>query len=125
MLKRVAWHFFLVNWSQSETLSAIKTPLVTAGYKVKIPKKAQSMKSIDQSMASAASIASFEENGSSSNQVQPQTQHLIQPQIQPPVQGNLLRGIDNKTVRRFIKSFNLSISSLFGNLSKTQEMSWF
>ena len=78
---------------------------MTAGYKAKKnPKKAQSMKSIDQSMASAASIASFDENGSSSNQVQPQTQHLIQPQIQPQiqstVQGNLLRGIDNKTVRR-------------------------
>ena len=60
------------------------------------------MKSIDQSMASAASIASFDENGSSSNQVQPQTQHLIQPhiqpQIQPQVQGNLLTGIDNKIV---------------------------
>ena len=99
MLKGVIWHLFVGNWSQSETLSEIKAPLVTAGYKVKTPKKAQSMKSIDQSMASAASIASFDENGSSSNQVQPQTQHLIQPQIQPPVQGKLLRGIDNKTVR--------------------------
>ena len=89
------------NCRQIETLSEIKAPSVTAGYKVKTPKKAQSMKSIDQSMASAASIASFDENGSNSNQVQPQTQHLIQPQIQPPVQGNLIWGIDNKTVRRF------------------------
>jgi hypothetical protein len=73
---------------------------MTAGYKVKPPKKAQSMKSIDQSMASAASIASLDENGSSSNQVQPQTQSLIQLQLQLPVQGKQLKDVNNKIVRK-------------------------
>jgi len=81
--------------------------------------KAQSMKSIDQSMASAASIASFDENGSSSNQVQPQTQHLIQPQIQPPVQVVKKESVVVKQQPKSVRSPSLPPMTLPLNLTAT------